>query len=105
MKIINTYLKRKKLFYFDNFYCECLKTCNFDPDFCGKWSWDLLYQKFINYYSLVTVEYRYRPDIRKLENNDLDGAASEKNRLEEKQREVRSLRKRKKLPEWTPRYV
>lgn len=50
------------------------------------------------------VRSRYRPDIRKLENNDLDGAASEKNRLEEKQREVRSLRKRKKLPEWNPRY-
>lgn len=47
---------------------------------------------------------RYRPDIRKLENNDLDGAAAEKTRLEEKQREVRSLRKRKKIPEWSPRY-
>lgn len=48
---------------------------------------------------------RFRPDIKKLEMNDLDGAAAEKNRLEEKQREVRSLRKRKKIPEWNPRYV
>ncbi|KAK7571168.1 hypothetical protein V9T40_014772 [Parthenolecanium corni] len=53
---------------------------------------------------ICQTDSRYRPDIRKLENNDLDGAASEKNRLEEKQREVRSLRKRKKLPEWTPRW-
>lgn len=35
--------------------------------------------------------------------NDIEGAASEKNRLEEKQRDVRSLRKRKKIPEWNPR--
>ena len=53
---------------------------------------------------ILLIHRRFRPDIRRLENNDLDGAAAEKTRLEEKQREVRSLRKRKKIPEWHPRY-
>jgi len=40
-----------------------------------------------------------RPDIRKLEEGDIDGAAFEKNRLEEKQREVRKQKKKKiRLP-------
>ncbi|XKL68684.1 hypothetical protein PGB90_006453 [Kerria lacca] len=53
---------------------------------------------------ICPTDSRFRPDIRKLENNDLNGAAAEKSRLEEKQREVRSLRKRKKIPEWNPRW-
>lgn len=46
---------------------------------------------------------RLRPDIRKLELGDLDGAASEKTRLEEKQRESKKARKHKKGQEWIPR--
>jgi len=42
-----------------------------------------------------------RPDIRKLEEGDIDGAAFEKNRLEEKQREVRKQKKKDKTT-WTP---
>lgn len=45
---------------------------------------------------------RLRPDIRLLENGDIDGAANEKNRLEEKQREARKSRKKGK-EEWKPR--
>lgn len=47
---------------------------------------------------------RLRPDIRKLENGDHDGAGAEKARLEDKQRESRKARKHKKGQEWTPRY-
>lgn len=47
--------------------------------------------------------FRLRPDMRKLESGDLDGAASEKTRLEEKQRDARKARKSKKGQEWTPR--
>jgi len=36
--------------------------------------------------TLCPTDSRLRPDIRKLENGDQDGAASEKARLEEKQR-------------------
>lgn len=48
---------------------------------------------------------RLRPDIRKLENGDLDGAIAEKNRLEEKQREARKARKAKKggVDDWQAR--
>ena len=38
---------------------------------------------------LPPTDSRLRPDIRCLENGDLDGAAKEKGRLEEKQRETR----------------
>lgn len=47
---------------------------------------------------------RLRPDIRKLETGDQDGAASEKARLEEKQRNSRKARKQKKGNEYIPRY-
>lgn len=47
---------------------------------------------------------RLRPDIRKLEEGDIDGAAAEKTRLEEKQRDARKARKGKKAVEWAPRY-
>ncbi|XP_065220938.1 oxysterol-binding protein-related protein 1 [Planococcus citri] len=53
---------------------------------------------------ICPTDSRFRPDLRKLETNDIEGAASEKNRLEEKQRDVRSLRKRKKIPDWNPRW-
>ena len=46
---------------------------------------------------------RLRPDIRKLEEGDLDGAAAEKNRLEEKQRDSRKSRKKGKS-EYTSRW-
>lgn len=47
---------------------------------------------------------RLRPDIRKLEQGDQDGAAVEKSRLEEKQRDTRKARKHKKGEEWAPRW-
>ncbi|XP_014252702.1 oxysterol-binding protein-related protein 1 isoform X2 [Cimex lectularius] len=50
---------------------------------------------------LCPTDCRLRPDIRKLENGDLDGAAAEKTRLEEKQRKAR---KAKKGNEWKPRW-
>lgn len=52
---------------------------------------------------LCTSDSRLRPDIRCLENGDLDRAANEKNRLEEKQRDSRKSRKSKKGEEWQPR--
>ena len=41
---------------------------------------------------LPRTDVRYRPDIRCLENGDMNGAAAEKHRLEEKQRAARKLR-------------
>lgn len=50
------------------------------------------------------LDFRLRPDIRKLEEGDLDGAATEKNRLEEKQRETRKARKASSSKkDWKPR--
>ncbi|XP_058804614.1 oxysterol-binding protein-related protein 2 isoform X2 [Phymastichus coffea] len=54
---------------------------------------------------LCPTDSRLRPDVRKLENGDHDGAASEKSRLEDKQRESRKSRKHKKnsteyIPKW-----
>lgn len=48
--------------------------------------------------TLPKTDSRFRPDVRKLEEGDLDGAASEKQRLEEKQREARGRDKRFKDP-------
>ncbi|KAK9890339.1 hypothetical protein WA026_010433 [Henosepilachna vigintioctopunctata] len=45
---------------------------------------------------LCPTDSRLRPDIRKLEQGDMDGAASEKTRLEEKQRCANKYRKSKK---------
>ncbi|CAG2112573.1 unnamed protein product, partial [Medioppia subpectinata] len=50
---------------------------------------------------LPPTDSRFRPDVRKLEEGDLESAALEKNRLEEKQRDVRRLRKKKK-DQWEP---
>lgn len=57
--------------------------------------------------NLCLTDSRMRPDIRKLENGDLDGAIAEKTRLEEKQRESRKARKAKKggVDDWQPRYI
>lgn len=52
---------------------------------------------------LCPTDSRYRPDVRKLELGDLDGAASEKTRLEEKQRDSRKAMKARK-EEWKPRF-
>uniref|UniRef100_A0A2R5LBQ6 Oxysterol-binding protein n=1 Tax=Ornithodoros turicata TaxID=34597 RepID=A0A2R5LBQ6_9ACAR len=52
---------------------------------------------------LPKTDCRLRPDMRKLEAGDLDGAAAEKNRLEEKQRESRKYRKKHKQP-WEPKW-
>lgn len=51
--------------------------------------------------SLPPTDSRLRPDIRKLEEGDVDGAAFEKNRLEEKQREARKFRKKERIT-WDP---
>jgi len=48
--------------------------------------------------SLPRTDSRFRPDVRKLEEGDLEGAASEKERLEEKQRETRAKDDRFKNP-------
>ena len=45
---------------------------------------------------------RFRPDIRKMEEGNIDLAGQEKNRLEEKQRETRQ-RMEKRREEWQPR--
>uniref|UniRef100_V5I3D4 Oxysterol-binding protein n=1 Tax=Ixodes ricinus TaxID=34613 RepID=V5I3D4_IXORI len=52
---------------------------------------------------LPRTDCRLRPDMRRLEAGDLDGAAAEKNRLEEKQREARKQRKKHK-DGWEPRW-
>ena len=48
--------------------------------------------------TLPRTDSRFRPDVRKLEEGDLDGAANEKHRLEERQREIRCKDKRFKEP-------
>lgn len=53
---------------------------------------------------LCPTDSRLRPDIRKLEQGDIDGAAIEKTRLEEKQRDANKRRKSKNAEQWTPRY-
>jgi hypothetical protein len=54
---------------------------------------------------LCPTDCRLRPDIRALENGQLDTAASEKERLENKQREYRKPFKNKKEHEWwSPRW-
>lgn len=52
---------------------------------------------------LCPTDSRLRPDIRKLEQGDIDGAAIEKTRLEEKQRDANKHRKKEKNNEYTPR--
>lgn len=54
---------------------------------------------------ICKTDSRLRPDVRCLENGDLDGAVAEKTRLEEKQRETRKARKSKKggVDDWQPR--
>lgn len=50
---------------------------------------------------LPPTDARLRPDIRLMEEGNIDGAAEEKNRMEEKQRAVRKDRKKYK-DDWTP---
>ncbi|XP_023244379.1 oxysterol-binding protein-related protein 2-like [Centruroides sculpturatus] len=52
---------------------------------------------------LPPTDSRLRPDIQLLENGNVDEAAYEKHRLEEKQREARKLRK-KNNEIWKPRW-
>ena len=51
---------------------------------------------------LPPTDSRWRPDIRKMEEGDIDAASQEKDRLEEKQRAVRRSME-KKREEWQPR--
>ena len=53
---------------------------------------------------LPPTDSRFRPDIRKMEEGDIDFAAKEKDRLEEKQRAVRRAME-KKREDWQPRYI
>lgn len=55
--------------------------------------------------TLCPTDSRLRPDIRKLEAGDIDGAAAEKTRLEEKQRDAKKTKKCKKsgADDWQPR--
>lgn len=53
---------------------------------------------------LCPTDSRLRPDIRKLEQGDIDGAAIEKTRLEEKQRDANKHRKSKHAEQWSPRW-
>ncbi|CAG9759335.1 unnamed protein product [Ceutorhynchus assimilis] len=53
---------------------------------------------------LCPTDSRLRPDIRKLEQGDIDGAAIEKTRLEEKQRDANKHRKCKNATQWTSRW-
>lgn len=54
--------------------------------------------------TLCPTDSRLRPDIRKLEEGDIDGAIVEKTRLEEKQRDSRKARKGKKgVDDWQAR--
>ncbi|KAA0203877.1 hypothetical protein HAZT_HAZT002379, partial [Hyalella azteca] len=52
---------------------------------------------------IAPTDSRLRPDIRLLEEGDMDGAGCEKSRLEEKQRETRKSRKKHK-GEWKSRW-
>jgi len=51
--------------------------------------------------SLPQTDSRFRPDMRMLENGDIDNASAEKHRLEEKQRAARKLRHKNK-DAWSP---
>lgn len=51
---------------------------------------------------LPPTDARFRPDIRKMEEGNIDLAGQEKNRLEEKQRATRQLME-KRREEWQPR--
>jgi hypothetical protein len=47
---------------------------------------------------LPPTDTRFRPDIRKMEEGDIDLAGQEKNRLEEKQRESRKVMEKRREP-------
>lgn len=53
---------------------------------------------------LCSTDSRLRPDIRKLEEGDTEGASIEKTRLEEKQRDAKKDRKSKKGEDWEARW-
>lgn len=58
--------------------------------------------------TLCPTDSRLRPDIRKLEEGDMDTAIAEKNRLEDKQRDTRRARKAKTkggVDDWQPRWA
>ncbi|XP_065838190.1 oxysterol-binding protein-related protein 1-like [Oscarella lobularis] len=52
---------------------------------------------------IAPTDSRLRPDVRLMENGDIEGAANEKHRLEEKQRAARRKRNENK-EEWTPKW-
>jgi len=53
--------------------------------------------------TVAPTDSRRRPDMRKMEEGNIDAAAEEKNKVEEKQRASRKERKKRK-EEWTPLY-
>jgi len=52
---------------------------------------------------LCQTDSRLRPDIRLMEQGDIDGAGKQKTRLEEKQRDGRKTRKARKEKESQPK--
>lgn len=52
--------------------------------------------------SLPPTDSRFRPDIRKMEEGDINSAGQEKDRLEEKQRTTKRVMD-KRREEWQPR--
>ena len=53
---------------------------------------------------LCPTDSRLRPDIRLMEEGQIDRSASEKTRLEQKQRDARRARKMRKEKEAKPKY-
>ncbi|XP_076325986.1 oxysterol-binding protein-related protein 1-like [Tachypleus tridentatus] len=80
------------------------------PEYCSEYYHFTLFAMALNElnddmkHQLPLTDSRLRPDIRKLELGDIDGAAYEKNRIEEKQREARKQRKKQKQSTWEPRW-
>merc|ERR1712136_73178 len=60
-------------------------------------------QPDVNGYTIPPTDSRLRPDIRNLENGNIDGATSENHRLEEGQRARRKIRN-KKNEKWEPKW-
>jgi hypothetical protein len=96
LKVINEETKEEIMAYTSNkplpdyeysyFFSEFAMQLNLPPEF---------------FPNLPRTDSRFRPDQRALENADLELAANEKHRVEEKQRTVRKIRE-EKGEEWKP---
>lgn len=92
----------------DSYDCRCLWQVEARPE-CSTKMYNMtefamtLNQPDVNGYSVPPTDSRLRPDMRNLENGNIDGATSEKHRLEEAQRARRKARN-KKNDKWEPRW-